>query len=172
MTYNVFSGTLNPTHLLAALPWEVKNSNFPHISSRYGSKYKQIAFWVHRSIVPVSRDISPTVLWVCGLSSWLKTKSLTVSTFSSVRALRSLPLPGRLLTVPVFRSFFNNLLTPRFVQLFSGNSTVNLFAVYPFKYILFNQHLVLVSEYHVACWQTLQWRLLWWISGATNWSQK
>ena len=29
---------------------------------------------------------------------------------------------------------FNNLLTPRFVQLFSGNSSVNLFAVYPFKY--------------------------------------
>ena len=22
------------------------------------------------------------------------------------------------------------------------------------------------------CWQTLQWRLLWWISGAINWSQK
>jgi len=29
----------------------------------------------------VSRDISRTVLWVCGLSSWLRTKSLTVSTF-------------------------------------------------------------------------------------------
>jgi len=27
-----------------------------------------------------------TVLWVCGLSSWLRTKSLTVLTFSSVRA--------------------------------------------------------------------------------------
>ena len=36
--------------------------------------------------IPVSRDISLTVLWVCGLSSWLRTQSLTVSTFSSVRA--------------------------------------------------------------------------------------
>jgi len=36
--------------------------------------------------IPVSRDISRTVLWDCDLSSWLRTKSLTVSTFSSVRA--------------------------------------------------------------------------------------
>jgi len=36
--------------------------------------------------IPVSRDISLTVLWVCGLSSWLRTKSITVSTFSSVLA--------------------------------------------------------------------------------------
>jgi len=36
--------------------------------------------------IPISRDISRTVLWVCGLSSWLRTKSLTVSTFSSMRA--------------------------------------------------------------------------------------
>ena len=36
--------------------------------------------------IPVSCDISRTVLWVCGLSSWLRTKSSTVSTFSSVRA--------------------------------------------------------------------------------------
>jgi len=32
--------------------------------------------------IPVSRDISRTVQWVCGLSSWRSTKSLTVSTFS------------------------------------------------------------------------------------------
>jgi len=30
----------------------------------------------------VCGDISRTVLWVCGLSCWLRTKSLTVSTFS------------------------------------------------------------------------------------------
>ena len=36
--------------------------------------------------IPVSSDIPRTVLWVCGLSSWLRTKSLTVSTFSSMRA--------------------------------------------------------------------------------------
>jgi len=54
-----------------------------------------------------------------------------------VRALRGLRLPGRLLTVPVSRNFLNSLLTPRFVQLFSGNSSVNLLAVHPFKYKLF-----------------------------------
>ena len=35
--------------------------------------------------ITVSRGISRTVLWACVLSSWLRTKSLTVSTFSSVR---------------------------------------------------------------------------------------
>ena len=34
------------------------------------------------------------------------------------------------------RNVFNSLLTPRFVQRFSGNSYVNLFAVYFFKYKL------------------------------------
>jgi len=52
-------------------------------------------------------------------------------------SLRGLPLPGRLSTAPVSRNFFNSLSTPRFVQLYSGNSSVNLFAVYPFKYKLF-----------------------------------
>ena len=37
-------------------------------------------------------------------------------------------------TVHVSHNFFNSLLTPCFVQLFSGNSSVNLFAVYLFKY--------------------------------------
>jgi len=33
--------------------------------------------------------------------------------------------------VPVSRNVFNSLLAPRFVQSFSGNSSVNFFAVYP-----------------------------------------
>ena len=79
--------------------------------------------------------------------------SLTVSTFSSVRALRGLLLTGRLSTVPVSRNFFNSLLTLRFVQLFSGNSSVKLFAVYPFKVQIqtFYQILVLVAEYLIDC---------------------
>ena len=40
-------------------------------------------------------------------------------------------------TVSVSRNFFNSFLTPRFVQLYSGNPSVNLFAVYAFKYKLF-----------------------------------
>jgi len=54
-----------------------------------------------------------------------------------VLALRGLPLPGRLLGVGVSRNFLNSLLTPSFVQLFSGNSSVNLFGVYLFKNKLF-----------------------------------
>jgi len=56
---------------------------------------------------------------------------------SSVRALHGLLLTSRQSTVPVSRNFFNSLLTPRFVTLFSGNLSVNLFAVYPFKCKLF-----------------------------------
>jgi len=40
---------------------------------------------------------------------------LTVSTFSSVRALRGLPLPGRLSTVPVSCNFLNRLLWSPYV---------------------------------------------------------
>jgi len=58
-----------------------------------------------------------------------------LSIFFSV-ALSGLPLHGRLLTVPVSRNFLNSLLTPRFVQLFSRNLSVDLFAVYPFKLFL------------------------------------
>ena len=43
----------------------------------------------------------------------------------------------RLSNVPVSHNVFNSLLMPRFVQHFSANSSVNLFAVYPFKYWLF-----------------------------------
>jgi len=58
-----------------------------------------------------------------------------LSVFFNVGSVRS-AMPGRLFTVPVSRNFLNSLLTPRFVKLFSGNSSVNLFAVYPFKYKL------------------------------------
>jgi len=57
--------------------------------------------------------------------------------FFSVWALCGLPLPGRLWTVPVSRNFLNSLLTPGFLQLFSGNSSVNFFVMYPFKYKVF-----------------------------------
>jgi len=49
-------------------------------------KSLQIIWDTDNRWIPVYRDVSRTVLWVCGLSSWLRTKSLTVSTFSSVRA--------------------------------------------------------------------------------------
>jgi len=43
----------------------------------HGGNFKHL----HR--MSVSREISGTVLWVCGISSWLRTRSLTK--FSSVR---------------------------------------------------------------------------------------
>ena len=58
-----------------------------------------------------------------------------LSVFFSAGTTRS-AMPSRLFNVPVSRNFLNSLLTPRTVQLFSGNSSVNLFAVYPFKYKL------------------------------------
>jgi len=70
----------------------------------------------------------------CPLDSRLIINCLNVFFGASTAALRGLPLLGRLSTVPVSRNFSNSLLTSRFVQLFSGNSSANLFAVYPFKY--------------------------------------
>jgi len=66
-------------------------------------------------------------------------------------SLRGPPLPGRLSTVPVSRNFFNSLLTPRFVHLFSGNSSVNLFAVYPFTYKLFIK-ILYCPRCWIPCW--------------------
>ena len=84
--------------------------------------------------------------------------------FSSMRALHGLQLPGHLSTVPVSRNFLNSFLTPRFVQLFSGNSSVNLFAVYPFKYKIFIKNLALVTNTAVMSAVTNFWC-------QTNWSQ-
>ena len=63
-----------------------------------------------------SCEISLTVRWLWDLSSWLSNSDSTVSTFSSVRALR-LPLPERLSAVPNFTSslFFVKPLFRNFV---------------------------------------------------------
>jgi len=57
-----------------------------HLLKQFRCKSLQIIWDTDDRWISVSRDISQTVLRVCGLSSWLRTKSLTVSTFSSVRA--------------------------------------------------------------------------------------
>ena len=116
--------------------------------------------------IPVSHDISRTVLWVCRLSSWLKTKSLTVSAFSSVQALHGLLLTGWLSTVPVSRNFFNRLLTPCFVQLFWRNLSVNLFAVYPFKCKLFLSKSC--PHRWIPCWLLTSTAVQWCLSDVTN----
>jgi len=135
-----------------------------------------------------NRSMPLTLFSLCTKSCWRSlcltissTKSVTDCSnfwrrslaFCSMRALHSLPLPGHLLTVPVCRNFLNSLLTPCFVgvQLFSGNSTVNLFALYPFKYKLFIKS---CSRCLISCWLLTkkQWRFQWRISDVRNWSQK
>ena len=70
--------------------------------------------------------------------------------FSSLQALCGLPLPGRLSTVPVSRNFLNSLLTPHFVQLFSGNSSCQPLCCVPLQIQTFYQNLVLVT--FIPCW--------------------
>ena len=61
--------------------------------------------------------------------------------------------------MPVSCNVFNSLLAPRFIQRFSGNSPVNLFAVCHFKYKLFikilslslNTMLIVDKHYNDIC---------------------
>ena len=71
--------------------------------------------------------------WLC---QWQSVECMTKSQWA---AAWDLPLPDCLSTVQCAcpRNFFNSLLAPCFVQLFSGHLSVNLFAVYIFKYKLF-----------------------------------
>jgi len=81
---------------------------------------------------------SPVGLQLVLLSgSWLKSKSLTVQRLLQCGHCTVCRCLGRLSTASVSCNFFNSLLAPYIVQLFSGNLSVNLFAVYPFKYKLF-----------------------------------
>jgi len=86
---------------------------------------------------PVFRDISWTVLWVQGWSSWLRTRSFTWSVFSSVRALRGLSLPWCLSTVPMSLNFLSNLLVLLVVHPLSGNSVLTCLVLYPFNWYKF-----------------------------------
>ena len=138
-----------PPHLrhVATLLWEIENSNF----CRYSADMEENANT--NTDTDTDEHHSPVISHgqSCGSAAWPLDSRLNhcLNIFFSAGTARS-PLPGRLSTLPVSRNFFNSL-TPQFVQLFSGNSSVNLFAVYSFKY-----KLVLVVEYHVDCRITLQ----------------
>jgi len=86
-----------------------------------------------------------TVLWVAGAFSWLNASLSTNSTFSTVRVVRFLPLPGFRSTVPVSSIFLNNLITDDRHQPLFKNSFRSLFA--PFFYC----HSVDVSN--GLCWK-------------------
>jgi len=70
---------------------------------------------------------------VAWLREILKKKLSVFFSAGTARSATAWP-PVNCVCVP---QLLNSLLRPRFVQLFSGNSSVNLFAVYPFKYKLF-----------------------------------
>jgi len=61
-------------------------SSARRLLKHFRCKSLQIIWDTDDQWISISPDTSRTVLWVCGLSSWLRTKSLTVSTFSLVWA--------------------------------------------------------------------------------------
>ena len=67
-----------------------------------------------------------------------------------------------------FQQLINTTLCPAFFRKF----VCQPLCFVPLQIQNFLQNLVLITEYHVDFWQTLQWGLVRWIFGATNWSQK
>ena len=90
--------TALPPHLryVVTLPWEIENSNFCWYSADMEENANRDTDEYPSPLISHGQFCT----WVCGLSSRLKTKSLTVSTFSSVRELRSVPLPVNCACVP------------------------------------------------------------------------
>jgi len=87
-------------------------------------------------------------------------------------SLRGQPLSGRLSTVLVSRNLFQQLINTTLCPAFLKKFVYQPLCCVPLKIQTFYRNLVLVAECHVGCWQTLQWRLVWRIFGATNSSQK
>jgi len=68
--------------------------------------------------------ISRGLRWLCGVSSWLQISSLTISTFSVVRADFGRPLPVFLAVVPSKSIFLIRLSTARRFHILFGNSFI------------------------------------------------
>jgi len=110
-----------------------KSDVFLHI--KLCSNKRQLPYQTHGGNFITSQltiKISRTVLWVCGISSWLRTTSLT-KLFSSVQAIHGPLLPMRLLNTPVSSNFISSLLMLIFGHHLFGNSFINFNALYPFK---------------------------------------
>jgi len=97
-------------------------------SNKKGNSQTHGNFTTTQLIIKFSR----TVLWVCGVSPWLRTRSLTRSTFSLSRVLRGPPLSASLLTALVYANVFSSLLMLLFVQHLFENLFVNFISLYPF----------------------------------------
>jgi len=100
---------------VATLHWEIKNSNFLQIFSRYSADMEENANKLHFECT----DEHPSTETSHGQSCGSAACPVDSRLFSSVRALRGLPLPGRLSTMPVSRNFFNtHKLCPAFLRKF------------------------------------------------------
>jgi len=99
--------------------------------------------------IPISRVISCMDQWVPGTSSWLRTRSLTVSTFSGVLTLLCLPLPAWWSVVPVSFNFFSKRLTLQTCHCF-WKLCHELFSATPFKQMQLFYH-------WRAVWYCLDW---------------
>ena len=140
--WNLLQNSCNITHLTLGMLLHYLGKLEIQIFCRYGRKCKQIVF-VHR------------LLCSCNCVCWVY---LCVNRIFDILSIRkhsyflfiARSAAGWPPVKPVSRNFVNSLLrlTPRFVQLFSGNSSVNLFAVYPFKYKLF----IKMSSSLIPCW--------------------
>jgi len=155
-----------PTHLghVATLPWEIKNSNFLQIFSRYGRKSKQIVFVHWFYFLYTCNCICWVYLCVNRLFEILSIRRHSYFLFTALSADAWPPVSCA--CVPqVFQQLTNIMLCPAFLRKFICQPLCRVPLQIRYK-------LALVTEYHVDCWQTLQWCLLWQILGATNWSQK
>jgi len=140
-----------PAHFryVAALPWEIVSQIWWKLHCAQLQRYHVMT--TDDLGMLVSRDISWTVLWVWGL-------------FSSLRALRCLPLPWRLSTVPVSLNFLSNLLNVDATcrpSLF-GNSVLTCLALFPFNwYNFFIRILSSLLKTMFANSAVMLWRLGW-----------
>jgi len=82
------------------LCWKTTKQCQSHKTVGYWSVYKQCSICTDERDMPVCRAISRGLRWLCVVSSWLQISSLTISTFSVVRADFGRPLPGFLAAVP------------------------------------------------------------------------
>jgi len=100
------------------------------VSSCASSFFRHLSFksvfimrWTDERDILVSCAICLMLRWVCGWSSWLCTKSVTLSMLSSVWTVQLVrPVPGRHLIVPNLSIFTNRWSNPCRLQFLFGNS--------------------------------------------------
>ena len=103
--------------------------------------------------------ISQTVLWICSVSSWLRIRSLTRLTFSSVRHFMVCHYLWVCWLCWCQSLTFQQPVNATFCPPFVWNSFINSIALYPFNGYKFLIKILSLSLKPYL--QTLQWRLQW-----------